>query len=231
MSDEIKRQVIAMFESEQAMARHCYHHARGTHRDELEEIWHSDPTRHHWKMMKSVMKSYVEGQENAAKLGYYRRMRTHPEAAINCHDYRYLEEISVHVLSTPILKASTDGTACRAFWFTPGYVSPTLPNDVYRFIDCPKWMWERYAVDFDLDEDDQYKICNFNNMMDATCSIDTQDWTDYETRRASLQHKLHPDQGGGQPPGDSAVGFMTMPVLPVKEFTSFADLDGGGAAK
>ena len=72
----------AMFECENAMARHCYHHARGTHRDELEEIWHSDPARHHWKMMKSVMKSYVEGQENAAKAGYYRRMRTHPEAAI-----------------------------------------------------------------------------------------------------------------------------------------------------
>ena len=106
MSNDILR-AAAMFECENAMARHCYHHARGTHRDELEEIWFSDHSRHHWKMMKSVMKSYVEGQENAAKAGYYRRMRTHPEAAIRCHDYRYLEEISVHVLSTPVIKASS----------------------------------------------------------------------------------------------------------------------------
>lgn len=221
-----KRQAIAMFESEQAMARHCYHHARGTHRDELEEIWHSDPARHHWKMMKSVMKSYVEGQESAAKIGYYRRMRTHPQAALNCHDYRYLEEISVHVLSTPILKASADGTACRAFWFTPGYVAPTLPNDVYRFIDCPMWMWERYAVDFDLDVDDQYKICNFNNLMDTRFPIDQIGWTDYETRYEALQEKLHPRPGpGGPPPGDAATGFLNMPKLPVMEFKCFADLD------
>ena len=54
MSNELRR-AAAMFECENAMARHCYHHARGTHRDELEEIWRSDPARHHWKMMKSVM--------------------------------------------------------------------------------------------------------------------------------------------------------------------------------
>lgn len=224
MSNDILR-AAAMFECENAMARHCYHHARGTHRDELEEIWHSDPARHHWKMMKSVMKSYVEGQENSAKAGYYRRMRTHPEAAIRCHDYRYLEEISVHVLSTPVIKASSDGTAVRAFWFTPGYVAPTLPDDVYRFIDCPKWMWERYTVDFDMDSDGQYKICNFNNLMDATCSIDTQDWADYDGRHRELERKLHPQEGpGGPPPGDDSTNFMNVPVLPVQEFDNFNDL-------
>lgn len=225
MSNDIRR-AAAMFECENAMARHCYHHARGTHRDELEEIWHSDPSRHHWKMMKSVMKSYVEGQEQSAKIGYYRRMRTHPEAALRCHDYRYLEEISVHVLSTPILKASTDGTAVRAFWFTPGYVAPTLPDDVYRFIDCPMWMWERYTVDFDLDSDGQYKICNFNNLMDSRFPIDHDCWTDYATRRQELDRKLNPQKGpGGPPPGDQSTNFMNVPVLPVQEFDSFGDLE------
>lgn len=224
MNQDIRR-AAAMFECENAMARHCYHHARGTHRDELEEIWHSDPTRHHWKMMKSVMKSYVEGQEEAAKVGYYRRMRTHPEAALRCHDYRYLEEISVHVLSTPILKASADGTAVRAFWFTPGYVAPTLPNDVYRFISCPMWMWERYTVDFDLDSDGQYKICNFNNLMDASFPIDSISWADFDTRHQALMQKLNPGQGpGGPPPGDPNTNFMNVPVLPVLEFECFDDL-------
>lgn len=214
-----------MFECENAMARHCYHHARGTHRDELEEIWHSDPSRHHWKMMKSVMEAYVEGQEKAAKAGYHRRMRTHPDAALHCHDYRYLEEISVHVLSTPILKVSADGTAVRAFWFTPGYVAPTLPDDVYRFINCPMWMWERYTVDFDLDSDGQYKICNFNNLMDCRFPIDQTGWTDYETRHQALEQKLHPEHGpGGPPPGDPGTNFMNVPVLPVQDFTSFSDL-------
>lgn len=224
MSNELRR-AAAMFECENAMARHCCHHARGTHRDELEEIWHSDPARHHWKMMKSVMKSYVEGQENAAKAGYHRRMRTHPDAALHCHDYRYLEEISVHVLSTPILKASTDGTAVRAFWFTPGYVAPMLPNDAYRFIDCPMWMWERYTVDFDLDSDGQYKICNFNNLMDCRFPIDHTGWTDYATRHQALEQKLHPQQGpDGPQSGDPGTNFMNVPVLPVQDFTSFSDL-------
>lgn len=224
MNNEIRR-AAAMFECENAMARHCYHHARGTHRDELEEIWHSDPSRHHWKMMKSVMKAYVEGQENAAKAGYYRRMRTHPMAILHCHDYRYLEEISVHVLSTPIIKASADGTACRAFWFTPGYVAPTLPNDVYRFIDCPMWMWERYTVDFDLDADGQYKICNFNNLMDARFPIDHNCWTDSDTRHQELEQKLHPQEGsGGPPPSDESTNFMNVPVLPVQDFENFSQL-------
>ena len=152
-------------------------------------------------------------------------MRTHPNAALHCHDYRYLEEISVHVLSTPILKASTDGTAVRAFWFTPGYVAPTLPNDAYRFIDCPMWMWERYTVDFDLDSDGQYKICNFNNLMDCRFPIDHTGWTDYAIRHQALEQKLHPQQGpGGPPPEDPGTNFMNVPVLPVQDFTSFSDL-------
>ena len=224
MNHDILR-AAAMFECENAMARHCYHHARGTHRDELEEIWFSDPSRHHWKMMKSVMKSYVEGQENAAKAGYYRRLRTHPDAALHCHDYQYLEEISVHVLSTPVIKASGDGTAVRAFWFTPGYVAPTLPDDVYRFIQCPMWMWERYTVDFDTDTDGQYRICNFNNLMDTCFPIDRVCWSDYEARHQELERKLHPQKGpGGPPPGDDSTGFMNVPVLPVQDFDSFSDL-------
>ncbi len=225
MRNDIRR-AAAMFECENAMARHCYHHARGTHRDELEEIWHSDPARHHWKMMKSVMKAYVEGQEAAAKAGYYRRMRTHPQAILHCHDYRYLEEISVHVLAAPVIKASADGTAVRAFWFTPGYVAPTLPNDVYRFIDCPMWMWERYAVDFDLDPaDNQYKICNFNNLMDVRFPMDRICWTDSVTRRQELERKLHPQEGpGGPPPSDESTNFMNVPVLPVQDFENFGDL-------
>lgn len=225
MSNDISR-AAAMFECENAMARHCYHHARGTHRDELEEIWHSDPVRHNWGIMESVMEAYVEGQENAAKAGYHRRAKTHPQVILHCHDYRYLEEMSVHVLSTPILKASADGTAVRAFWFTPGYVTPTLPNDVYRFIDCPMWMWERYTVDFDLDPaDNQYKICNFNNLMDTRFPIDHNCWTDSDVRHQELENKLHPDEdSGGPPPGDQNTNFMNVPVLPVQEFENFSEL-------
>ena len=80
-------------------------------------------------------------------------------------------------------------------------------------------------MDFDLDSDGQFKICNFNNMMDATCSIDTQDWADSETRHRELERKLHPDQGpGGPPPGDGSTSFMNVPVLPVQEFETFDDL-------
>ena len=239
------KQVAALYEAENAMARHCYHHACGTHRDELEEIWHSDPSRHHWKMMKSVMTSYVEGQENSAKAGYVRRLKTHPMAALLCHDYRYLEEISVHVLSIPVLKASDDGTAVRAFWFTPGFVSPTLPDDVYRFIDCPMWMWERYTVDFDLDADGHYKICNFNNLMDTRFPMDRLGWTDYETRAETLRPRgPAPGGGPGGGPGDAPGGppqggapeaapggpggtttdFMNVPMLPVEAFENFAAL-------
>ncbi len=150
-------------------------------------------------------------------------MRTHPMAALHCHDYRYLEEISVHVLSVPILKMSEDGTACRAFWFTPGYVAPTLPNDVYRFIDTPKWMWERYTVDFDTDADGHYKICNFNNLMDTCFQLDLHCWTNKEDRLKSLDQLKNPDPHG-PPPNDAAVGVMNPPKLPVEPFENFADL-------
>lgn len=172
----------AMHEIENAMARHCYHHARGTHRDELEDVWHSDSNLHNWSPQPNVMQSYVINHEKNAQTGYVRRLGTHMKEALAAHDYRNLEEISVHTLAAPILEMSEENDFCKAIWYTPGYVSPALPNDIYRFVKCPTWMWERYAVTFRPDADGHYKITDFANMMDLSVPMDSQCWTSKATR-------------------------------------------------
>jgi len=219
-SGEKMRRAAAMHEVENMMSRHCYHHVRGSHRDEIREIWHSDPAMHHWGQM-NVIKDYADGLETKAKGNYPRRLATHMIQALKAADYQNLEEISMHCLSIPMMQMSESGDSCRGFWYTPGYVSPALANEaVANFGGKPTWMWERYLVDFVKDADGHYKISNFANMGDSGGTVDSACWADRATRLAVLNP---PPGGKGPPPGNA--GIQVQPPVPFEPFDSFKDLE------
>jgi hypothetical protein len=110
-----------------------------------------------------------------------------------------------HSLTSPVIVVAGDRKTAKAVWYSPGYVSQT-PNGVKD----SKWMWERYGIDFAL-EDGHWKIWHFHV------------YTDFASDREAKAATAGPDGQGG-PPGQGGPQGQAGP--PGQHASGNVDADG-----
>lgn len=206
LSERIDRAEGAV-ECEKVMARHCYYHAAGIHREEFYELWseRSDITwAHGFGQMgdrDEYYENYILGQETNTWQGYKRLWNVYPEvkgaigSTRRMMDYRAFNEEAMHLLTTPIIEVAEDGQSAQALWYTPGLIFSTLnPEKALEGI----WMWERYAADF-VKEKGEWLYLNLRVCPDVMAPMDHVRWTD--ARGGPPPAPEGADGDGASPPG------------------------------
>ncbi len=175
LSEKIHRAAAAI-QVENVMARHCYYHAGGMHREEYDELWtkREDATWAHnfGKMasLKSFYSSYVQYQEYDTRKNFERVLKVYPQ--VEGRDPRPLNECAMHTLSTPIIEVAEDGQSAKALWYTPGVIFSTLnPQQSKEGM----WIWERYGADFII-EDGKWVYLDLKVTCDMAGPMDAGHW-------------------------------------------------------
>jgi hypothetical protein len=230
LSERIARAVAAI-ECEKLMGLHCYWHAAGIHREEIEQYWTRDEAltwAHNFGQMKGIENytaCYADAQEANAKAYYALLEPIYPELR-DVADRRALVEEAMHLLTSPIIEVAGDGRTAKGLWYTPGCIFSTLTPGRTRE---GTWIWERYGADFVL-EDGRWVYRNLKVCCDIAGPMDERGWalaegpagpppeddgSDASPMSVSVPEPLHYNLSSTQLPQD-------RPKIPVAHET-FAD--------
>lgn len=212
LSQRIQRANAAV-ECEKVMAKHCYYHAGGVHREEYYEFWtkREDCTwAHNFGQMGDrfqYYENYVLNQERDTWGVFKSLWDVYPEVK-KVTDYRALTEEAMHFLTTPIIEVADDGQSAKGLWYTPGCIFSTLnPQQALE----GSWIWERYGADFIL-EDGEWKYLNLRVCCDVAGPMDCAPWAG-EGSGGGFGPPPGDDgeEGDGPPPGGPG-GGMTLKI-------------------
>ncbi|MDR0518478.1 MAG: nuclear transport factor 2 family protein [Clostridiales Family XIII bacterium] len=176
LSERIAR-ADAATECEKVMALHCYWHAGGIHREEIEQYWtkrHPLTWAHNFGQMKGVdnyTSCYADAQEANAEAYYKLLEPIYPEVK-EVKEKRALIEEAMHLLVTPIIEVAGDGQTVKCLWYTPGCIFSSLTPRKERE---GMWIWERYGADFVL-EDGRWLFLNLKVCCDIAGMMDEPGW-------------------------------------------------------
>jgi hypothetical protein len=159
------------------MSLHCYYHAGGVHREEIEEFWTKDfplTWAHNFGQMNSLENytaCYADAQEANAAAYYALLEPVYPEVSA-VKDRRALIEEAMHLLVSPVIEVAEDGLTAKGLWYTPGCIFSTLTPRKNRE---GMWIWERYGADFVL-EDGRWVYRNLKVCCDIAGLMDEPGW-------------------------------------------------------
>ncbi len=144
-------------EIQNLMSRRAFLHAIG--RNELElELWATDheirwaQNQGCWVGMASLRVYYddVNRQMQANQLA---QLSQSNPAIQNVPENRYIGNMVLHLLTTPIVEVAGDGETAKGVWYTPGAILTTPDGRAVQGM----WMWERYGGDF-IRENGRWRI-------------------------------------------------------------------------
>jgi hypothetical protein len=202
VSERIDRAVAAT-ECENLMSLHCYYHAGGVHREEIEEFWVKEQPltwAHNFGQMKGLENytaCYADDQEANAEAYYALLEAVYPEVA-TVRDRRALTEEAMHLLVSPIIEAAADGKTAKGLWYTPGCIFSTLTP---RKEQEGMWIWERYGADFAL-ENGRWLYRNLKVCCDIAGAMDEADWGLSPPMSGPPPGAEGEDGAGAPPPND-----------------------------
>jgi hypothetical protein len=211
LSERIHRATAAI-ECEKVMSRHCYYHAGGVHREEIDEFWTKEKPltwAHNFGQMNSLENytaCYAYDQEaNAAQ--YYALLEpVYPEVAA-VGDRRALIEEAMHLLVSPIIEVAGDGQTAKGLWYTPGCIFSTLTPRKERE---GMWIWERYGADF-VFEDGQWVYRNLKVCCDIAGLMDEPGWGLSQGPPGPPPDSGSGDDEAGPPPGPGGAHAVAVP--------------------
>ena len=160
------------------MGRHAYHHALGTHRAELDEIWsrRDDISWHNpagfWVGRETLYAYYADAKAKQDEATLKLMAKFNPNIEVKPENFQ-MGALMMHSLTTPLIEIADDGKTAQAMWYSLGQVTNAGPDGTATGV----WMHERYAVDF-IKEDDGWKIWHFFVGTDFSFSAGTK----YEER-------------------------------------------------
>jgi hypothetical protein len=167
----------AWVECEKVMALHCYWHAAGIHREEIEQYWTKEEPltwAHNFGQMNSFENytaCYADAQEANAEAYYGLVEPLYPEVR-DVKDHRVLIEEAMHLLVTPIIEVAGDGRTAKGLWYTPGCIFSSLTPRKERE---GMWIWERYGADF-VFENGRWLYRNLKVCCDIAGMMDEPGW-------------------------------------------------------
>jgi hypothetical protein len=106
-----------------------------------------------WVGMASL-KVYYDDVNRLMQAAQLKTMSEKNPAIKNVPENRYIGNMVLHTLTTPIIEVADDGQSAKGVWYTPGAILTTKAD-----ASTPEgiWMWERYGVDF-IKEDGHWAI-------------------------------------------------------------------------
>jgi len=162
---------------ENVMSLHCYWHAAGIHREEIEQYW-TKAGRLTWAHgfgqmdgVENYTELYADAQEANAEAYFEKLVAVYPEIA-DAPERRSLTEEAIHLLASPILEVAEDAQTAKGLWYTPGCIMSTLTP---RRESEGMWMWERYGADF-VYENGKWVYRNLKVCPDIAGPMDMPGW-------------------------------------------------------
>lgn len=154
-------------------AKHSYLHAKNCGKEEWGYIWSrsDDVSWAHafgrWRGWEDVWYANVSAYTWKGLQMYEKLYDALPEITW-LDDFRGLNEISFHALTTDIIEVADDGGSARGYFVTPGFIiSAANPNLKYR----AGMLWERYGSDF-VFEDGEWKYLHEQVCPDTGGNLD-----------------------------------------------------------
>jgi len=174
---EILSKAELTLETENVMAMHCYMHAACHNLAELDDIWVAEDEDVKWTQSHGardskfrLYRSYGLNSRGNCLTNYEAVLQVFP--SVKDVDPCPLHEMAMHTLTTPTIEVADDLQSTKGWWYTPGTISSNL-NFTRR--QEGNWIWERYAVDFKVEEDG-LKIQHCSVLADFMCGLDARPW-------------------------------------------------------
>lgn len=203
------RNASACQEVENLHARHCYLHCAGRNIEEADRYWirSEQASWGHafgkWTGWQGVKFGWGGSLERQGYGSFLELTQVWPQ--VLGLDPRPLYEAAMHTLATDIIEIASDGQTARACFYTPGAISSTLNVSRQRE---GAWMWERYGIEYQKDEDGQWKFLTIQVCPDLVAPLDC------GNPAADSWQRLH--DGAERPPfGDAQVLDCAGPVAPI----------------
>lgn len=172
-TSQMIRNAAACVEVENLHARHCFMHCAGRNIEEVDRFWiRSDKVSWghcfgKWTSWTGVKFGWGGSLERQGLSCFLRLTQVWPQVA--GLDHRPLTEAAMHTLATDIIEVARDGKSARAYFYTPGAISSTLNESKERE---GAWLWERYGIEYMLDEDGQWKFFTIQVCPDIMSPLD-----------------------------------------------------------
>lgn len=158
-----------VYQIKNVMGRHAYHHALGTHRAELDELWSARDdiswgnNMGFWVGRDTLYGYYADAKETQDEATLKLMAKADPSIEVKKENFQ-MGALLMHSLTTPLVVVSDDGKTAQGMWYSLGQVTNAGPDGKAS----GQWMHERYAVDF-IKEDGQWKIWHFFVGTDLGC--------------------------------------------------------------
>ena len=205
------RNASACQEVENLHARHCYMHCAGRNVEEVDNYWiDSDKVSWghafgKWTGWQGVKFGWGSSLERQGYGSYLELTQVWPQ--VTGLDPRPLYEAAMHTLATDIIEVAEDGQTARAYFYTPGAISSTLNTSRKRE---GMWMWERYGIEYALDEDGEWKLFTIQVCPDLMVPLDCANPAELSWVRVK-NHEAPPTFGRT---GDQVLG-CAGPIAPI----------------
>ncbi len=153
------RNADACQQVENLHARHCFMHCAGRNVEEVDHMWIRSPEVSwghafgKWIGWSGVKFGWGSSLERKGIATYLELTQVWPQ--VTGLDPRPMFEAAMHTLATDIIEVAADGKTARASFYTPGCIYSTLNTSREKE---GMWMWERYGIEYALDEDGQWKF-------------------------------------------------------------------------
>ncbi len=158
-----------IYQIKNVMGRHAYHHALGSHRAELDEIWSVREdiswgnNMGFWIGRETMYGYYADAKAVQDEATLKLMAKANPEIEIKPENFQ-MGALLMHTLTTPLIEVAEDGKTAQGMWYSLGQVTNAGADGNATGM----WMHERYAVDF-IKEDGQWKIWHFFVGTDLSC--------------------------------------------------------------
>lgn len=177
-TSELLTKAELALEAENIMALHCYYHTQGYNKEELEDIWVTKDEDVSWAQgfgardsLSHMYLAYGLNYRRNSLSNYECLLKVYP--SVKDYDASPLMEMAMHTLTTPMVEVADDLQTIKGWWYTPGTIGSNL-NFTRR--QEGSWMWERYAIDFLVEDDGEVKMQRASVLADITCPLDGGNW-------------------------------------------------------
>ncbi len=179
--DERIRRVWDVLEIKNLMARHCYYHAFGLHREEMEELWVAPDSAYaatasfgqNWGFQLGydvIWRNYVDENEKHLRDAVKRQQAWNPEIPDDLA-YGMAGGAGMHTLTTPLIEIAGDGQTAQGMWYAPGQLTFNEFDESGALTESGcMWMFEKYAMDF-VKVDGEWKIWHLFVGSDFACGV------------------------------------------------------------
>lgn len=130
-----------IYQIKNVMGHHAYHHALGTHRQELDEIWSAREdiswgnNMGFWVGRDTMYAYYADAKAVQDEATLKLMAKANPKIEVRPENFQ-MGALLMHSLTTPLIQVADDGKTAQGMWYSLGQVTNAGPMDPLRVPGC-----------------------------------------------------------------------------------------------